>query len=278
VRARRRVFAVAAFAAFLVAGMAIARPYIWPDKHGAQTSHFRIKSHFTPHTLGVTVVVPAGAGEGRPLVVFLHGRNGTEHSELRNEAMYRGLAKLGDRAPVIALPYGGRASYWHDRRGGRWDAYVMREVIPQVEQRFHTDPKRVAIGGISMGGFGAYDIARVHPGHFCAVGGHSPAIWRTGGETAPGAFDDAADFARNDLVGTAARRPGRFAGPRLWLDAGRSDPFQPGDRAFVQALQKAHVPISDHLTWTGGHDGGYWQRHWPTYLAFYASALAHCRG
>jgi S-formylglutathione hydrolase FrmB len=276
VGARRRVLALGAVAAVLVAGMAVARPYLWPDKHGATTSHLDINSRFTHHRLGVSVVVPAGAGDGRPLLVFLHGRSGNENSELRNAAMYSELARLGDRAPVIVLPYGGKASYWHDRRTGRWDAYVMREVIPTIERRFHTDPRRVAIGGVSMGGYGAWDIARAHPGHFCAVGGHSPAIWRTGGETAPGAFDDAADFASNDLVATAQHKPGRFAGPRLWLDAGRSDPFQPGDRAFVASLKHAGIRVSAHLTWAGGHEHSYWQRHWPAYLAFYAKALAHC--
>jgi S-formylglutathione hydrolase FrmB len=259
-----------------VAALAVARPYVWPDQRGARSAHLDIHSRFTHTTLGVSVVVPAGGGDARPLLVFLHGRNGTENSELRNEAMYSGLAALGDRAPVIAFPYGGRASYWHDRGDGRWDAYVMREVIPAVERRFHTDPRRVAIGGISMGGYGAWNIARAHPGHFCAVGGHSPAIWRTSGETAPGAFDDGGDFARNDLVGTARRKPGRFAGPRLWLDAGRTDPFQPGDRAFVQSLKAARVPVSVHLDWRGGHEHSYWQRHWPSYLAFYATALARC--
>ncbi|MBK5221204.1 MAG: alpha/beta hydrolase, partial [Thermoleophilia bacterium] len=76
----------------------------------------------------------------------------------------------------------------------------MREVIPAVSRRFGTDPRRVAIGGISMGGFGAYDLALKHPGRFCAVSGHSPALWFDGSETAPGAFDDAADFERNDVV------------------------------------------------------------------------------
>jgi S-formylglutathione hydrolase FrmB len=134
----------------------------------------------------------------------------------------------------------------------------------------------VAIGGTSMGGFGAYDIARLNPGHFCAVGGHSPAIWLTGGDTAAGAFDDATDFARHNLVAGARTKPGRWVGPRLWLDAGRTDPFQPGDRAFVSALKAHHVPIRAHLTWHGGHEHAYWQRHWPAYLDFYASALAHC--
>lgn len=273
---RPRLAALAAFAAVLIAGLAIARPYIWPDKHGARTEHFTIDSRLAHQKLGVSVVIPAGARDGSPLLVYLHGRNGDENSELRNEPMYKELAHLGARAPVMAFPYGGKAGYWHDRRGARWASYVMREVIPEVERRFHSDPKRVAIGGTSMGGYGAYEIARLNPGHFCAVGGHSPAIWRTGGETAPGAFDDAADFARNDLVGTAQSKPGRFAGPRLWLDAGQADPFQPGDRAFVGALRANHVPIKAHLRWQGGHDHSYWQQHWPAYLAFYARALANC--
>lgn len=38
---------------------------------------------------------------------------------------------------------------------------------------------------------GDHDLAMLHPGRFCAVGGHSPALWFDGGETAPGAFDSA---------------------------------------------------------------------------------------
>jgi S-formylglutathione hydrolase FrmB len=273
---RRRLLALTAFAAVLIAGFAVARPYIWPDTHGARTEHFQIQSRFVHHRVGVSVVLPAGAGDGRPLLVYLHGRSGDENSELRNETMFAELAKVGERAPVIAFPYGGKGGYWHDRRGARWSSYVMREVIPEVQRRFHTSSRHVAIGGTSMGGYGAYEIAREHPGHFCAVGGHSPAIWRTGGETAPGAFDDAEDFARHDLVGTARTKPGRFAGPRLWLDAGKSDPFQPGDHAFVAALRAKHVQIASHLTWPGGHDHSYWQRHWRAYVDFYARALARC--
>ena len=90
----------------------------------------------------------------------------------------------------------------------------MREVIPTVVRRFDIDPRRVAIGGISMGGFGAYDLALLHPERFCAVGGHSPALWLEAGETAPGAFDDAADFERNDVVGMVRGNPDAFAGIR----------------------------------------------------------------
>jgi len=42
-----------------------------------------------------------------------------------------------------------------------------------------------------MGGLGAYDLARLDQGRFCAVGGHSPAIWFTYRDAEAGAFDDA---------------------------------------------------------------------------------------
>ena len=172
--------------------------------------------------------------------------------------------RLGDDAPVVAFPDGGDASYWHDRRGGRGGRYVTGEVLPRVLKTSGADPARVAIGGISMGGFGAYDLARRNRGRFCAVGGHSPAIWTASAQTAPGAFDDAADFGRHDVV--AAARRGAFRGMKLWLDAGSRDPFRPGDAAFARA---AHTKLR---TWPGGHDGAYWDARWRSYLRFYVTA------
>ena len=163
------------------------------------------------------------------------------------------LKALGSRAPIVAFPDGDEDKYWHNRDSGDWGRYVMREVIPQVAGQYGADRRRVAIGGISMGGFGAFDLARLHPRRFCAVGGHSPALWRTGGETAPGAFDDAADFARHNVI-ASARRLTRLP---VWLDAGDADPFRPGDDAFAANLRAAGAHASVHR-WPGGHDGDYW--------------------
>jgi S-formylglutathione hydrolase FrmB len=277
VRWPRRALAFSALGAALLAAWIVTRHAIWPDRHGAQVSHFSFDSHYLQHEVEVTVVVPKAGAAHRPLLVFLHGRGGDQDSELRNGPLFRTLAALGRRAPVIAFPYGGKDSYWHDRRSGKWGRFVTREVIHAVIRRFHTDPSRIALGGISMGGFGALDIARRRPGRFCAVGAHSPALWVRPGDTAPGAFDNAHDFARHDVIAAARRRPGRFVGPELWVDAGRADPFRAADKAFVTALRAGHVPIRAHLYWSGGHEGSYWRRHWPAYLRFYATALERCR-
>jgi S-formylglutathione hydrolase FrmB len=127
---------------------------------------------------------------------------------------------LHGHGPVVAFPAGGVHGYWHNRADGEWDTWVSEEVIPRVVKRFGVDPRRIVIGAISMGGFGAFDIALHHPGMFCAVGGHSPALWFEGGETAPGAFDDAADFEANDVVGTVQEDPEAFGDAHVWIDYG----------------------------------------------------------
>src|SRR6185437_613719 len=98
------------------------------------------------------------------------------------------------------------------------------------------------IGGISMGGFGALDLARLAPRRFCAVGGHSAAPWRSGGETPVGAFDDAGDFARYDVVGIARRHPRLFENARVWLDVGTDDPFRSADAELGLAPPCRELP------------------------------------
>jgi S-formylglutathione hydrolase FrmB len=277
---RRRAVALIVLAVIATAAvyLALSATLFAPaDQHGARVVHMNVRSQTVGRELGVNVVVPSKtktSGE-RPLLVFLHGRGGSEETFVGNEAVFEGLAKLGRKAPIVAFPDGGDHSYWHDRREGDWGKYVMREVIPKVEKRFGTDPRRVAIGGISMGGFGAYDLALLHPSRFCAVGGDSPALWFDGGETAPGAFDSAADFNRNDVVGMVRGNPGAFEGIRVWNDYGDEDPFRVYDEGFVNYLRQDGVDLSAH-TGDGGHDGAYWSRHWPAYLRFYANSLASC--
>jgi hypothetical protein len=96
-------------------------------------------------------------------------------------------------------------------------------------------------------------------------------MWLQAGLTAPGAFDDAADFARNDVVGMArARGRSPWGSARLWLDGGTDDPFRTADEALAGALG-----ITMHH-WPGGHTGSYWHAHYASYLRFYADALANC--
>jgi S-formylglutathione hydrolase FrmB len=267
-----------AMIAAVITYLALAATVFAPaDRQGVGVTHLTVHSQAVGEDLGVNVLVPPHPGPAgeRPLLVFLHGRGGSDETFVDDEAVYRGLKALGARAPLVAFPDGGDHSYWHDRRAGNWGRYVMREVIPAVERRAGADPHRIAVGGISMGGFGAYDLALLHPGRFCAVGGHSPALWFEGGETAPGAFEGAADFARNDVVGTIRGDPDAFGEIPVWNDYGDEDPFRVYDEGFVDLLEAGDADLRSH-SWPGGHDSDYWNAHWPAYLRFYANALRHC--
>jgi S-formylglutathione hydrolase FrmB len=236
-----------------------------PDTRGVRIERLTLRSKLVHRDLHEVLVRPQGAIADRPLLVLLHGR-GSSPSAFLQQGLAPALRALGPRAPDVLLADGDDASYWHDRRDGRWGTSLLREAIPAAVARLHADGGRVAIGGESMGGFGALDLARLHPRRFCAVGGHSAALWRSGGETAAGAFDDAADFARHDVVNS----PFPFRGP-VWLDVGAADPFRAADTAFAR-VHGLRLRI-----WPGGHDGGYWASHLRAYLRFYAQALRSCR-
>jgi enterochelin esterase-like enzyme len=266
----RRIGLIAAFAAVVFGGVGLERARAGGE--GPRLVRLTVRSAAVPGPQRITLVLPR---QGRPqgLLVLLHARGGSDTTPL-TPAFLEAVRDLGPEAPAIAIPAGNRTSFWHDRANGAWGRFVMRTVLPRALAVSGADPGRVAIGGISMGGFGAYDLARLHPGRFCAVGGHSAAIVPRRTDAPPGAFDGDADFARHDLLALAASRPAAWAG-RLWLDVGDDDPFAPGDRAFAAALRRGGVPLAFHV-WSGGHDGRYWGAHWDDYLRFYADALASC--
>jgi S-formylglutathione hydrolase FrmB len=255
----------------------------YSSTRGAAVVHYTLASKLLRRDLAEVAVVPPGAG-ARPLLVLLHGRRDPSRlswllpekpgpETLLSDSLFSALAQLGPRAPVVVLLNGGAHSYFHDRRDGAWGSMILAEAIPDAARRFGTAPGRVAIGGISMGGYGALHLAALRPRSFCAVGAHSAALWPSAAASAPGAFDDASDFVRNDVY--RAARAGRLDRLPVWMDEGTADPFRQADSALARVLRRRHARISYHL-WPGGHTDGYWHAHMAAYLRFYADALARC--
>jgi S-formylglutathione hydrolase FrmB len=236
----------------------------------AETERFTIDSRYLGRKLQQTLIVPDGGGKGRPLLVLLHGRGGSDRSLLSDELL-DGLDELGERAPVVLLANGGDHSYYHDRADGRWGTYIRHEAIPAALERSGADAERVAIGGVSMGGFGAFELANTRG--FCAVGAHSGAFWLTGAQTPKGAFDDADDFRRHDLLGRASAR--LYVDIPAWIDVGTEDPFRAAGAELARRLRAAGGEVEFHL-WPGDHSNAYWKRHMGEYLEFYARRLDRC--
>ena len=276
---------VAVLAGLLLVGACVAAYLLLRDRSGgrpapayrstlgARLVRFDLASRLTGRTLHEVAVVPGGrAPRGRrPLLVLLHGK-GMAPGFFLSDGLFSGLRSAGRDAPAVVALDGGTGSYWHDRRDGRWGSMVLREAIPAAARRLGADPRRVAIAGISMGGFGALDLARRRPHRFCAVGARSPAIFRAPGATAPGAFDDARDFRRHDLIAWARGARGGFGTTAVWIDRGDADPFRAGVDALAARLRGAQVH-----DWRGGHDAAYWHAHDRAFTAWAAAQLRRCR-
>ena len=273
----------AAAIAFAAVGRVDAANVGYTSTYGAKVVDYSLKSKLFARRLDEVGIVPPG-GKRRPLLVLLHGRHDSRSTfsqipeqsgpeSMLSDPLFSGIAQLGADAPIVVLLNGGRHSWYHDRSGGRWSSMILDEAIPDAIRRFHGRPDRIAIGGISMGGYGALHLAALRPREFCAVGAHSAALYESFRDAARVAFDDAADFARNNVF-TAARR-GRFNPLPVWIDAGADDPFHRADAAFASVLRARNVRVT-YRSWPGAHTASYWREHMHEYLRFYASALAHC--
>jgi enterochelin esterase-like enzyme len=220
---------------------------------GTLLVRFTLHSRLTHRDLHEVLVEPRR--HGKWLLVLLHGR-GAGPSQFLSQPFFDTLASLGPRAPYVLLLDGGDHSYWHNRADGAWGSMVWNEAIPAGLRRTHA--RHVAIGGISMGGYGAL-LAGSRQRSFCAVGVQSPALWLSPSGTAPGAFDNARDYERNDVFKLRPPHP-------LWIDLGASDPFRDATLAYARrAGVTAHV-------WPGGHDTNFWEAHMPQFLRFFVSA------
>jgi S-formylglutathione hydrolase FrmB len=222
---------------------------------GARLVHFTLHSKLARQNLHEILVVPRRHGDW--MLVLMHGYHASP-SQFLTQPFFDTLTKLGAGAPEVLLLDGGADSYWHDRADGKWGSMVRREAIPAGLAR--TRARRVAVGGISMGGYGALLLGSRNHG-LCAVGAQSPALWLSPGETAPGAFDNAEDYDRNDVFKLHPPQP-------LWIDLGASDPFRDATLAYARkAGVHAHVK-------PGGHDAALWNAFTPQFLRFFAHACA----
>jgi predicted esterase len=276
------VGAVVAVAAIVLVARHVAGRRGYSSSFGNRIVHFELSSRVLGRRVAEIAVVPPHSGGGH-LLFLLHGRHDpgplswllpekSGPESMLDDALLRALAGLGRRAPVVVLLNGGAHSYFHDRRDGSWGTMLIDEAIPDAAGRF--DARRVAIGGISMGGYGALYLASRRPRQFCAVGGHSAALSTTPGASAPGAFDDAEDWQAHDVF--AAARAGAYDHVPVRIDGGTNDPFHDADAAFVSVLRSRGDAVTYHV-WPGGHTGSYWHAHMAAYLRFYADALARCR-
>jgi enterochelin esterase-like enzyme len=226
-------------------------------------------------TVGYTIAYPPGhhPGDQLPLVVMLHAFGGNHAHALAGMSPAQAVAlKPGGQplAPMAMVTVDGGGSYWNPHPGDDPMAMVVGELIPRCQRLgLGRPPRRIAVMGISMGGYGALLLAEKCPRLFAAVAAVSPAVWTSypqARQANPGAFASAAAFAADDVITHAAalrHRPVRVA-------SGHGDPFYPGVRALARALPAG----AEAVFGPGCHDDSFFITQEPPSLTFLACHLA----
>jgi len=237
--------------------------------------------------VGYTIAYPPGhhPGDELPLVVMLHGYGASHADALAGMSPAQALAlRPGGRPlpPVAMVTADGGNGYWNPHPGDDPMAMVTDELIPRCHRlglgsgagpaagpAAGRAPRRIAVMGISMGGYGALLLAEKYPRLFAAVAAISPAVWTSYPQARsanPGAYASAAAFADYDAVTHAAALRGR----PVRVASGYADPFLPGVKALARELPAGAVVSFG----PGCHDGSFFAAQQPPSLAFLAAHLS----
>ncbi len=234
----------------------IQRPSIATDcedaPRGSVTGH-HLRSAATKQTERFQIYRPPGTStsDRLRLLILLHGASAdaTQWLDVGIASAADCMAERGELdQTLIVLVDGSSVERNHSGSPAPMEQLVIDEILPQVHHLYPNLQGRsgTAIGGISLGGRWALEIAAHHPNLFEAVGGHSPTISLTANELEA--------LVDNDV--------------RIWLDVGRSDALQRGVRATYHRIQVAGGGAMV-MQWDGRHDRRYWSQHTEDYLHFY---------
>lgn len=227
------------------------------------------------------VIFPTGyntAGDRYPVVYLLHGLTGHFNDWTDRSKLVEIAAKYRF---IIVMPEGNDGWYSDNPviPTDKYESYIIGELIPEVDKRFHTNinPAFRVIAGLSMGGYGALKFGlRYRDKKFGIVGSFSGAFvtgtWSEsiGGNKLIGRSLDRVygppkgpAREKEDIFKIAQNiKPGHLTElPYIYLACGTEDVFIKVNREFVNLLnQKGLQPglnYEEHFT-RGGHTWPYW--------------------
>jgi len=113
-----------------------------------------------------------------PLVLFLHGmgERGTDNSRqlINGVSEFFASEEARSKRPSFAVipqcPDNDSWANWEPKATGLTrPARAALHIVAALQKEFNIDPTRLYIGGLSMGGFGAWQIITAHPRLFAAA-------------------------------------------------------------------------------------------------------------
>ena len=165
----------------------------------------------------------AKEGKPSPMIVFLHGpdERGTDLDKVKAWGP-PAIVEKNPEFPFVVLSPQCPEGQW-------WNSYLLKGMIDDVLANYNIDKSRIYLTGLSMGGYGAWDLGTAYPNYFAALapicGGGNPLL----------------AFQLKDIP--------------VWVFHGKKDDAVPEQQSatMVEALKKIDADVVYTVLPEGGH-------------------------
>jgi len=104
-----------------------------------------------------------GSEKKWPLILFLHGsgQRGRDVNRVADTGLPERLKSLKDFPFIVISPQCPEDEWWN--------IWAVNSLLDEIVAKYPVDPDRIYLTGLSMGGFGSWQLAAAFPGRFAAV-------------------------------------------------------------------------------------------------------------
>jgi putative tributyrin esterase len=218
-----------------------------------------------------------------PVVYLLHGGGGN----FRDWSNYSDVARYAEQGLILIMPEGNSSYFTNavERPQDRYEDYIVKDLIADVENKFPAEGGRAnrAIVGVSMGGFGAVNLALRHPELFVFAGGISAALnvpsrpfsikrleqWRRH-RAIFGPWNGQSQHDNDPFV--LARSADPTKAPYFFLTCGEQEGLLATNRTFAALLAQRHFQYEFH-TAPGDHNWTQWDERLPNLFQSFSKLI-----